>query len=86
MVLKGELPNDLQSAAEMYAGCVSGAIQKEDYLKVISEIGFKHIEIKKEKVITVPDEVLLKYISQKEVDHFKLEGAGIYSITVVGTK
>ena len=35
IVLEGELPNDLKQAAEMYAGCVSGAIQKKDYLAII---------------------------------------------------
>lgn len=32
IVLRGKLPEGLQQAAEMYAGCVSGAIQKYDYL------------------------------------------------------
>ncbi|MBS2098246.1 arsenite methyltransferase [Carboxylicivirga linearis] len=86
VVLIGELPSELQSAAEMYAGCVSGAIQKDDYLNVVSEIGFKNIEIKKEKVIIVPDDILLKYISKEELNQFKTNGAGIFSITVVGTK
>nr|WP_321406188.1 arsenite methyltransferase [uncultured Carboxylicivirga sp.] len=86
VVLEGELPADLQSAAEMYAGCVSGAIQKEGYLQVIKDAGFKSIEIKKEKVITVPDEILLKYISQNEIENLKANGTGIFSITVVGTK
>lgn len=86
VVLEGELPVDLQSAAEMYAGCVSGAIQKEDYLQVIKDVGFKSVQIKKEKVITVPDEILLKYISQNEIENLKAKGTGIFSITVVGTK
>ena len=33
VVLNGKLPNELLSAAEMYAGCVSGAVPKDDYLK-----------------------------------------------------
>ena len=35
IVLTGDLPNKLKEAAEMYAGCVSGALQKSDYLKII---------------------------------------------------
>ena len=35
VVLKGELPEGLRNDAEMYAGCVSGAIQKEAYLHII---------------------------------------------------
>ena len=35
VVLKGELPEGLKNDAEMYAGCVSGAIQKDAYLNII---------------------------------------------------
>lgn len=86
VVLEGELPSDLQNAAEMYAGCVSGAIQKNDYLQIIKDAGFDKVEIKKEKVITVPDEILVKYISQEEINTLKEKGIGIFSVTVVGTK
>ena len=53
IVLEGELPNDLKQAAEMYAGCVSGAIQKKDYLAIIEESGFEDIKVQKEKKITI---------------------------------
>jgi len=86
VVLEGELPANLQSAAEMYAGCVSGAIQKQDYLQIIENEGFSSVEVKKEKVITVPDEILLKYISAKELEELNNNATGIFSITVVGTK
>src|SRR5690606_34939069 len=58
IVLDGELPADLKQAAEMYAGCVSGAIQKQDYLSIIEESGFEDIKIKKEKKINVHVEIL----------------------------
>ena len=50
IVLVGELPESLQKDAEMYAGCVSGAIQKDIYLKHISECGFKNIIIQKDRL------------------------------------
>ncbi len=34
IVIEGSLPKNIQEAAEMYAGCVSGAIQKQVYLEV----------------------------------------------------
>jgi len=86
IVLEGELPKTLQQAAEMYAGCVSGAIQKEAYLDGIKKAGFQSVEIKKEKVIDIPDEILVKYMQPNEVHQFKQSGIGIYSITVVGRK
>ena len=35
VVINGVLPQGLQEAAEMYAGCVSGAIPKNDYLEIV---------------------------------------------------
>lgn len=86
VVLKGELPKNLQGAAEMYAGCVSGAIQIEDYLDIIKAQGFSKVEIKKKKAIVIPDNILLNYINQEELDVFKKDNIGIFSITVNAIK
>src|SRR5690606_26101514 len=67
IVLSGDLPHELQEAAEMYAGCVSGAIQKDDYLNLIKANGFTNITLQKEKPIIIPDDILLTYMSQEEV-------------------
>jgi len=86
VVLVGQLPDKLKNAAEMYAGCVAGAIQKEDYLNLIKETGFTMVTLQKEKQIIIPDEILKGYVSEKEVQDFKNSGVGIYSITVFGKK
>jgi len=86
IVLVGELPGNLQKAAEMYAGCVSGAIQKNEYMSLITEAGFESVTIQKEKLITIPDDILSTYLSPAEIDEFKNRGTGIYSITVFARK
>lgn len=86
IVLVGSLPEKLKAAAEMYAGCVSGAIQKEVYLELIKNNGFSNITIQKEKNIFVPDDILLKHISQNEINEFRNSGVGIFSITVYAEK
>jgi ubiquinone/menaquinone biosynthesis C-methylase UbiE len=86
VVLKGELPEKLKQAAEMYAGCVSGAIQMPDYLQMITDNGLSNIQIQKEKQITIPDEILLNYIDDQELAVFKESCAGIFSITVYAEK
>ena len=70
----------------MYAGCVSGAIQKEDYLDLIKKTGFTKLAVQKEKKIVVPDDILLQYISQEELKELKASNLGIYSITVYAEK
>ncbi len=86
IVLSGQLPPNIANAAEMYAGCVAGALQKEDYLKVISENGFKNIEILKSKKIDIPEIILKAYLSDEEILDFKTNGADILSVTVKAYK
>ncbi|MBK6346144.1 MAG: arsenite methyltransferase [Bacteroidales bacterium] len=86
VVLKGELPEVLKTTAEMYAGCVSGAVQKDEYLQIMQQCGLENIKIQKEKVISVPDDILLNYISEADLSTFRQSGTGIYSITVYAEK
>ncbi|MBN2485721.1 MAG: arsenite methyltransferase [Bacteroidales bacterium] len=86
VVLTGELPQKLQEAAEMYAGCVSGAILKDAYIAIIREQGFTNVEVKKEKEIEIPNNILLNYTTLDEIREFKRKKIGIYSITVNATK
>ena len=86
VVLVGELPTNLREDAEMYAGCVAGAIQKEDYLKYIKDAGFENLKLQKEKPITIPDDILEKYLSAEEMTNFKKGETGIFSITVYAEK
>lgn len=86
IVLVGELPKALREDAEMYAGCVSGAIQKDEYLGFVKELGFEHISIQKEKPIVLPDDILSKYLSSEEITAFKNGKTGIFSITVFAQK
>jgi SAM-dependent methyltransferase len=86
IVLKGALPEKIQSAAEMYAGCVSGAIQKEEYIDYIKQAGFKNITIQKNNPIILPDDILENYLSKEEITTYREQPSIIYSITVYAVK
>ncbi len=86
VVLRGSLPAGLKEAAEMYAGCVSGAIPIEEYLQIMEDQEFINIRVQKEKLVTIPDELLLEYLSPDELAQFKQSGSGIHSITVYAEK
>jgi arsenite methyltransferase len=86
IVLVGDLPDALRKDAEMYAGCVSGAIQKEVYLEMITGAGFKNITLQKEKAIFIPDDILSGYLDEKSLDDFRNGNTGIFSVTVYGEK
>lgn len=86
IVLEGELPAKWREVAELYAGCVSGAIQKKEYLGIIEEAGFKNIIIQKDKAIHIPDEILAEYLNENEISDYKKGTVKITSITVFAEK
>lgn len=86
IVLVGELPEQIKHAAEMYAGCVSGAMQKYDYIKTMEDSGLVNIKIQKEKATPVPEDILSNYLSMAEIEQYKSSGAGIFSVTVYAEK
>lgn len=86
VVIVGELPPALRQDAEMYAGCVAGAIQKSEYLNLIESSGFNHLIIQKEKPILLPDDLLRHYLPADQLIAFKAGHTGIFSITVYAEK
>jgi SAM-dependent methyltransferase len=86
VVLEGALPEGLRKDAEMYAGCVSGAIQKQVYLELIQANGFENIIVQKEKPIVIPDDILVNYLTPAEIASFKNGSTGIFSVTVFAQK
>jgi arsenite methyltransferase len=86
IVLEGELPAELRHAAELYVGCVAGALGREDYIGLIRKAGFSGIEVKSSKRLDLPDEVLLGHIDAAAIARYRSSGAAVLSITVVGER
>lgn len=86
IVLEGEIPAKWKNVAELYAGCVSGAIQKVEYLNLIEEAGFTNIKLQKDKPIIIPDEILAEYLTTGEIEEYKKGNVKITSITVYADK
>ena len=86
IVLEGNIPAKWKEVAELYAGCVSGAIQKAEYLDLIKEAGFTNITVQKDKTIVIPNDILAEYLSEEEIADYKTVGVRIASITVYAEK
>jgi len=86
IVLQGELPEDLRKEATLYAGCISGAVQKEEYLRIIEEAGFTNVAVQKNREIEIPNEVYSKLLSIDQLREYKKSQVGIFSITVYAEK
>ena len=86
VVTKGDIPENLKHHAEMFAGCVSGALNQNDYLNIAEKAGFRNLTIQKSKEIILPDEILKEILNDEEYDQYLNSGVGIYSITLYGEK
>ncbi len=86
IVLRGELPERLKSIAEMYAGCVAGALQVDDYVGIIRKAGFSDVAIQTSKTIALPPTALKDYLDDKEIALVLKSKFEVLSITVTGKK
>lgn len=86
VVVKGNLPEKLKADAEMYAGCVSGALPMEEYLGAIKQTGFESITVHKQRKIEIPRDILSNYVNYNDIDSFANGNIGIFSVTVSATK
>jgi len=86
IVMEGSLPEELKNSAEMYADCVSGAVQFSDYINIIEQQGFKNIKTRKRREIKISDDIFLKYMKMNKLLDFKKDKAVIFSITVTAVK
>lgn len=74
VVSRGTLPENIRASAELYAGCVAGAIDQSEYFNLLYEAGFQNVEIVAERPITLPESLVSSHTE-----------APLYSITVRGT-
>lgn len=86
IVLEGELPEALATAAIAYAGCVAGAQNKDEYMATIKAAGFDQAAIRATRKVLLPDRLLNDLLGAQAAADLKESGFGIYSITVVGYK
>jgi len=80
------LPDWLKDIAEAYAGCVSGAIPKQDYLGVIQKTGFKHIDVASERRINVPAELISSSLTSQQQEEAMGNDLHVMSVTVTAVK
>lgn len=86
VVIKGTLSEKMVKDAEMYAGCVSGATEMNEYLKIIEDAGFHNIKVHKIKEIRLPDSLLAEFNDPAELNSYHSGETGIFSITLSAYK
>ena len=86
VVSRGAIPDAVRRSAELYAGCVAGAIDEADYVAGLRSAGFEGVEVRKARGVAVPDAALAGVLGEGEIAEFRASGAGPWSVTVFGRK
>ena len=86
IVYQGQMPEAVKRSAELYVGCVAGAMEREAYLGALQEAGFADVEVVKGRVIDIPNEALQQVLGPAEREAFQQSGSAILSVTVYGVK
>lgn len=86
IVSEGPIPEELKKSAELYAGCVSGALIKADYMSHVENAGFENLEVRQERSIDIPEETVKEYLHDKDWENWKKGHFGLQSITLYAQK
>ena len=86
IVLTGPLPVAALEAAILYTGCVSGALQKDEYLDKAKQAGFADIQIDREREINLPTSVLEGCLTPDQFQEFAQSGTRILSLNLFGKR
>jgi len=80
------LPHWVAGIAEAYAGCVSGAMVKADYLQVIRNSGFSDVTVASERRIEVPAELMEQTLTADQRNDAVQRDLHVMSVTVTAIK
>lgn len=86
VVSSRQMPDWAREIAEAYAGCVSGAIPREDYLEIIRDAGFVDVNVVAEKRIDVPAEWLDGVLTTERMEEVLSGDLSVMSVTVTAVK
>ena len=53
--MRGPVPELIRRSIELWAGCVAGALEEEEYVRLLAEAGFVDVEIEPTRVYRLED-------------------------------
>ena len=86
IVASRTLPDWVKGVADAYAGCVAGAIPRDEYLEVIRQAGFERVTIAAQKRIEIPAELLARSLTAQQRAEAEASDLHVLSITVTAHK
>ena len=55
VVVRGDLPEPVRKSMELWTGCVAGALADEEFIALLSEVGFENPSVEPTRVYTADD-------------------------------
>jgi len=62
IVLSGDPPEAVAGSLAAYAGCIAGAIRKEEYLHLMEAAGFRDVHVVQENRFEIPETEICAYV------------------------
>ena len=84
IVTDGPLPEAVRRSAELYAGCVAGAIDESEYRALLDAVGFEEVDAPSRRRIDLPEEALPGTLTDAE--RAAMDEGGLWSVTMRGRR
>ena len=55
VVVRGEVPTDVRRSMELWVGCVAGALEEQEFRRLLNQAGFENIDIEPTRIYEVDD-------------------------------
>jgi arsenite methyltransferase len=55
IVVRGSLPDEVRHSLELWSGCMAGALEEEEYRRLLADAGFTEVDVESTRVHSVHD-------------------------------
>ena len=55
VVVRGDVPGGIRQSVELWVGCIAGALEESEYTRLLSEAGFKDVDVEPWRIYDVGD-------------------------------
>ena len=76
VIVRGAVPADVRRNMELWMGCVAGALEEQEFLRLLREVGFEDPSIEPTRIYTADDATALLAGTGLDADRFAREMEG----------
>jgi arsenite methyltransferase len=55
VVVRGDVPAEVRRSMELWAGCIAGALEESEYVRLLAKAGFESIDLEPTRVYSIQD-------------------------------